>query len=118
MQNRDVMEDPRWLARAFKALGDPTRLRLFRFLATCRCQVALNEDGTVRPIVGKTVGEVCCSVTGDARISSTLSHHLKELRLAGLVTMEKRGKHVLCAANPYALRRLREVLDSCLEGDL
>lgn len=107
------LDNPADLAASFRALGDPMRLRLFRFLSSCCCEVAVGEDGRVRPVEGKTVGEVCCSVTGEAKITSTLSHHLKELRLAGLITMERRGKHIVCAANPYAVRRLRSFLDGC-----
>jgi ArsR family transcriptional regulator len=104
---------PRELAAAFRALGEPTRLRIFDFLRNCCCSVALDKDGSVRPVDGKTVGEVCCSISGSAKITSTLSHHLKELRLAGLITMERRGKHIVCAANPKMLRAVSAFLERC-----
>ena len=85
-------------ADVFKALGDPTRLRIFDFLRSCCCPVAVEEGGDVRPVDGPTVGEVCCRVTGAERINSTISHHLKELRLAGLIS---RG----AARQEYDLRR-------------
>ena len=97
-------------ATMFRALGDPTRLRLFQFLRCCPCEVAIEEDGRVRPVSGPTVGEVCCRVTGAQKISSTVSHHLRELRLAGLITMEKRGRHIVCAANPKAVEALAKFL--------
>src|SRR5579862_997396 len=50
------------VAAMFKALGDPTRLHIFEFLRSCRGPVAVEETGAVRPIVGPTVGEVCCHV--------------------------------------------------------
>ena len=50
-----------------------------------------NRTGAARRVDGVTVGEVCCFVTGEDRITSTLSHHLRELRLAGLVDVERRG---------------------------
>ena len=82
----------------FKALGDPTRLRIFQFLRACTCcPVAVGEEGEVRPVMGPTVGEVCCYVTGTDRITSTISEHLKELRAAGLIVSEKRGRHVVCS---------------------
>ena len=90
----------------FKALGDPTRLRIFEFLLGCCCAVAVGEEGEVRPVEGPTVGEVCCSVTGAEKITSTVSFHLKELRNAGLITMEKRGKNMICAIDREALAKL------------
>ena len=90
----------------FKALGDPTRLRMYEFLRSCCCTVAVGEEGGVRPVEGPTVGDVCCQVTGAGKITSTVSFHLKELRNAGLITMEKRGKNMICAIDREALRRL------------
>ncbi len=110
----------------FKALGDPTRLRIFAFLREQCCAVVLEEDGSVRPVRGLTVGEVCCSILGEERITSTLSHHLKELRLAGLVQMERQGKNMICTLNREAVKALdfylrepeiRLTPTSCCEGE-
>ena len=94
----------------FRALGDPTRLRIFEFLRSCCCPVAVEESGEVRPIIGPTVGEVCCTITGAERINSTISHHLKELRLAGLITIERRGKNMICGVNQAAIAALATYL--------
>lgn len=80
----------------FKALGDPTRLRIYEFLKSCCCPVAVGEDAEVRPVTGPTVGEVCCRVTGAEKITSTVSFHLKELKNAGLISVERRGKNMIC----------------------
>ena len=90
----------------FKALGDPTRLRIFEFLRGCCCPIAVEETGDVRAASGPTVGEVCCNVTGAERITSSVSFHLKELRLAGLITVERRGKNMICGINQDAVARL------------
>jgi ArsR family transcriptional regulator, arsenate/arsenite/antimonite-responsive transcriptional repressor len=95
----------------FKALGDPTRLRIFDFLRSCCCPVAVGEEGEVRPVDGPTVGEVCCQVTGVDKITSTMSFHLKELRTAGLIQMEKRGKNMICGVDREAMRKLADYLD-------
>ena len=87
------------MALMFKALGDPTRLRIFDFLRAQCCAVAVGEGGEVEPTCGPTAGEVCCHITGQAEINSTISHHLKELRLAGLITMERRGKTMVCGVS-------------------
>ena len=93
-------------AQMFKALGDPTRLQILKFLLECCCPVAVEESGDVRPIIGPTVGEVCCQVTGVDQITSRVSFHLKELRLANLITMERRGKNMICSANQEAVNFL------------
>ncbi|MGI4788194.1 MAG: ArsR/SmtB family transcription factor [Janthinobacterium lividum] len=93
-------------AAMFKALGDPTRLHIFEFLRDCCCPVALEENGDVRPVEGLTVGEICCHVTGAERITSTISFHLKELRLAGLIAVERRGKNMICSVNTGAVTSL------------
>jgi ArsR family transcriptional regulator len=97
-------------AAMFKALGDPTRLQIFEFLRCCCCPVAVEETGEVRPVVGPTVGEVCCRVTGAEQINSKISHHLKELRLAGLITVERRGKNMICGINRKAIEALAAYL--------
>lgn len=64
------------LATVFKALGDPTRVKLLAMIA------------------GSTAGEMCaCDLTGPVGLSqSTVSHHMKLLVEAGLVAREQRGK--------------------------
>ncbi len=105
------MADETEIAAMCKALGDPTRLKIFDFLRSCCCPVAVEETGDVRPVVGPTVGEVCCRVTGEERITSTLSHHLKELRLSGLIHVERRGKNMICSINRAALAKLTAYLN-------
>lgn len=86
--------DAQVLAEAFKALGDPVRLRLLSLLAT------------------STAGEVCaCDLVGPAGKSQpTVSHHLKVLRDAGLVHAEKRGVNIWYSVVPAQLEALRAVL--------
>ena len=101
---------------ACKALGDPTRWKLFCCLRACCPAAALEADGTVRAVEGPTVGEICCRITGAEKITSTLSAHLKELRLAGLIVTEKRGKHVVCALHSHNVARLIETLQEKTDG--
>jgi ArsR family transcriptional regulator len=97
------------LAAVFKALGDPTRLRIFETLRRCNREVEIDEAGRCRPSGALSVGEVCCQM--DQRMS-TVSHHLKELRHAGLIRSEKRGRWIYCSVNPAGLELIQEFLDS------
>ncbi len=82
------------LSKVFKALGDPVRLRLASLIAS--------HEG----------GEACvCDLTDAFDLSGpTISHHLKVLREAGLITGERRGTWVYYRIRPDALRRLSAVL--------
>ena len=82
------------LARQFAALADPVRLRLVSLLSTA-------EGGAVC---------ACDLVEPVGKSQPTVSHHLKVLRDAGLVTSEKRGTNVWYAAVPAALEGLRAAL--------
>src|SRR5580704_18756177 len=100
------VDNQRGVAAMFKALGDPTRLRIFEFLRSCSGPVAVEETGEVRPVRGATVGEICCCITGVEKSSSAVSFHLKELRMAGLIEVARQGKHLVCSVNEEAVRRL------------
>jgi ArsR family transcriptional regulator, arsenate/arsenite/antimonite-responsive transcriptional repressor len=82
------------LARVFKALGDPTRVRLLSLIAA--------TEG----------GEACvCDLTEPVGLSQpTVSHHMKQLVEAGLVTREQRGKWAYYRVVPESLRALSDVL--------
>jgi ArsR family transcriptional regulator len=86
--------DARTLAQGFAALADPVRLRLLNLLAT-------STDGAVC---------VCDLVEPVGKSQPTVSHHLKILREAGLVSVEKRGTNNWYAAVPGALEALRSAL--------
>ena len=80
------------LARAFAALADPVRLRLFSMIAAagtcCSCEL-------IEPI-GKS--------------QPTVSHHTKVLADAGLITGEKLGRWVNWSVVPDKLAELRASL--------
>ena len=71
----DAAESERLAAR-FKALGDPTRLRLLSHIAAQGCDAVCACD--LMEVVGIS--------------QPTVSHHLKKLVDVGLLTREQRGK--------------------------
>jgi len=82
-----TQEDAERVARVFKALGDPTRVRLLSLISA--------GDG----------GEACiCDLTEPVGLSQgTVSHHMKLLAEAGLVTREQRGRWAYFALTEGAL---------------
>lgn len=81
------------MAARIKALGDPTRLRLFSLIAS--------------------VDESCaCDLTDPLGVSQpTVSHHLKVLLEAGLVRRDQRGKWAYYSVDRDHLREVSEFLD-------
>ncbi len=77
-----------------KALADPVRLRLM--------SLVLSHEG----------GEACvCDLTGVFDLTGpTISHHLKVLREAGLITGERRGTWIYYRVVPDALRQVAAVV--------
>ncbi len=92
----------------FKALSNPNRLRIFLRLAA----------GGESAEVCCSGGEVCACVGDLGRDlgigPSTVSHHIKELHLAGLIRVERRGQTVECSVNGDSLR----ALDAFFGGDV
>ncbi len=75
MTDRVTPEEIRAMGDLFFQASDPTRLRiLLRLLASCGC---------------------VCELSGELGLSvSAVSHQLKKLRLAGLVSRSREGRHV------------------------
>lgn len=86
--------------RLLAALADPTRLAIVRQLAqdtaTCACDFTS-----------------CCDVG-----QPTVSHHLRVLREAGVVTTERRGQTIWYRLAPETAQRLNAVAGSLIPGEL
>ena len=88
------VEEAEHLARVFKALGDPTRVRLLSLIAA------------------QPEREACiCDLTEPVGLSQpTVSHHMKQLVDAGLVVREQRGRWAFYRVVDDALVQLSEAL--------
>jgi ArsR family transcriptional regulator, arsenate/arsenite/antimonite-responsive transcriptional repressor len=84
------------IARVFKALGDPHRVQLLSLIAAA--------DN----------GEACvCDLTDPVGLAQpTVSHHMKQLAEAGLVTREQRGKWAYYRVADGTLQRAADALRS------
>ncbi|MFC7341855.1 ArsR/SmtB family transcription factor [Saccharopolyspora griseoalba] len=82
------------LARVFKAIGEPVRLRLLSLIAS------------------HAGGEACvCDLTGAFELSGpTISHHLKVLREAGVIEGERRGTWIYYRVKPETLGVVSDAL--------
>lgn len=96
------MTDTEELARAFKALSDPNRLKILQLLRECCngcCSPSEGDDNSVSKIAERF----------DLALS-TVSHHIKELKMAGLIVCEKRGQTVYCGPNREVMEKLEAFL--------
>jgi ArsR family transcriptional regulator len=98
----DMVNDPTPLPRGerdhvvamLKALSDPTRLDIFRLVAAQSAPIC------------------ACDVVDRFQVSQpTISHHMKVLRDAGLISVSRRGVWAYYAAEPHGLALLQGVLD-------
>ena len=87
------------LASLFRALSDPNRLAIYELIRE-------RDDASIAELersISALASEFDISL-------STVSHHIKELRRAGLVRCVKRGQTVYCEADPAALAEIERFL--------
>lgn len=104
------------LAEAFKALSNPNRLALMERLL----ERSLSCSEAERPEECE-MDPTCCGFAELAdRLEvgkATVSHHLKELRRAGLVERVREGRRVYVRANRGRTEELRQFLDARVHAD-
>ena len=86
----------------FKALSNPNRLIIFQRLASC-----------CKPGTGSVVEANDTACVGDLGrelgiVPSTVSHHVKELRQAGLIQTRRRGQKIECWIDPGVVEQLKQ----------
>ena len=88
------------MAAKFKALADPVRLQLLSMVAS------------------HAGGEACvCDISSGVGVSQpTVSHHLKVLRDAGLLTSQRRASWVYYTVVPETLTALSALLQTGVES--
>jgi DNA-binding transcriptional ArsR family regulator len=88
-------------AKIFKALSNPNRLEIFiEIMEKCEsCYPAKSECYIVDEIMNSLkIG------------APTVSHHLKELKNAGLIETERQGKYLVAKVNEAVLEEARNIL--------
>lgn len=92
--------DTKKMAKIFKALSNPNRLELY--LKIAEAHEASFQSGSecfVTDIID------CLNIG-----APTISHHIKELVNADLITTEKRGKFLICRVNEELVENVRMIL--------
>jgi DNA-binding transcriptional ArsR family regulator len=90
-------------ARIFKALANEQRLKLFLFIQE---QCRKGGDQACHEGLRKAFS-LACEHLDVGR--STVSHHMRELVNAGLVTTERQGQAFICRVNPEAVDCARRI---------
>lgn len=85
--------------RIFKALSDPQRLKLFLMVVSDCCGPTKGVDRAFTKACG------CMGLT-----KSTVSHHFKALRRAGLLKAERHGRAFTVSVDRATMRELRDWL--------
>jgi DNA-binding transcriptional ArsR family regulator len=91
------------LARMFHALANPKRLRLFLNLLD-ESKLDLAKGRVHDCFLAKLLGGL-----GELG-APTVSHHVRELADAGLITTQREGKQLACTVDPVGLATLRAAL--------
>lgn len=96
------MSDPKKLANAFKALSNPNRLRIYLEILDRRSKQVEAKDcgcGLTDFIQKLNVG------------APTVSHHIKELVNAELISVERHGKFMTCYLNDEMRDQLKRFFE-------
>ena len=87
-------------AEVFKALGDPHRLKALHFLATAGPECCRGTDAVC----------ACDLITHLELAQPTVSHHLKILTQAGLITSTRQGRWMHYALSDAGLHTVQSLL--------
>ncbi len=89
------------IAQIFKALSHPKRLEIFVNFVSCI------PPGTIETTTDDQMAVCQREISAEHDLApSTVSHHLKELIIAGLIHKERKGKEILISVNPMAIETL------------
>jgi DNA-binding transcriptional ArsR family regulator len=98
------------MAGMFKALANPHRLQIFlRLISCCPPGESCGVD-RARACVGDLGADIGVA-------PSTVSHHIKELRQAGLVQVSRVGQRIECWVPAETLSRLFTFFGNCCVGE-
>lgn len=92
------MIDPRQLAKAFKALSNPNRLQIY-------LEIMQRRQMDSKDVCGCALTDFINSLNVGA---PTVSHHIKELVNADLISVQRQGKFITCYLNEAVCEQLKD----------
>jgi ArsR family transcriptional regulator, arsenate/arsenite/antimonite-responsive transcriptional repressor len=100
LEKSQPVSKPMRLSRArrtaiLKALADPRRFELLESIARSQCPLSCGQARTALPIS-----------------AATLSHHIKELETAGIISIRREGKFHYMSLRPGVLEGLAATLST------
>lgn len=96
--------DSKQAAKIFKALSSEQRLNLFRMIYYWQKTMPKEECCGVQKAFTRA-----CECMDLSR--STISHHLKELQQAGLISCDRNGQALVCSINKELVEEIKEYFD-------
>jgi ArsR family transcriptional regulator, arsenate/arsenite/antimonite-responsive transcriptional repressor len=93
-------------AELFKALGDEHRLKILNFITTANPACCSTRRGIC----------ACDVIEATGLAQATVSHHMKILTKARLITAEKRGRWVYYNLNQEGFRQAQALLQTYLDS--
>ncbi len=95
------------ITKIFRALSNEQRLKLFKMIYDCQVEKRSNKAPSCAQGVDKAFTKACNHLSV-AR--STVSHHMKELENAGLISMTRKGQSFTCEINMEAVKAVQKFL--------
>ena len=96
------------IAKIFRALSNEQRVKLFKMIYDCQVEKCSNKNSRCVEGVDKAFTKACEHLSV-AR--STVSHHMKELENAGLISMTRNGQSFTCEVNMDAVNAIQHFLE-------
>jgi len=92
--------DTKKMVKVFKALSNPNRLELY-------LQIVKQTEASYETDCGCLISDIAKSLNVGA---PTISHHLKELSNAEVISTERKGKYVVAKVNEKMVNEVNELL--------
>lgn len=103
-----MIKDTKSIAKIFKTLADDNRLKILLFVYRKECKCEQNKLSCRNETCIKDLSKFL-NIT-----IPTISHHIKELVNAGLITTKKEGRWVYCRINQKSFQKTYGFLNKFL----